>query len=148
MLIVKHSVHRVLGWAGLAFFIYISWVTWRAGDRRSFLVALGFAALACYFLLNVGSTHVDSDSIRYYLPLRSYRIKWSEVRYIETDVEGASLVFVGDNKRLSMNGPRLWAGKDKMAMRKLMDVQVKRYGIEIRHTQKAVFRRSRNTRVQ
>lgn len=144
---MKHTVHKVLGWAGLVFSVYIIWVAGRASDRGLCLVALVLAALSCYFLLNVGSTHVDSGSIRYYLPLRSYRIKWSEVQYIEMDAEGASLVFVGENKKLSMNGPRLWTGKDKNDMHKLMDAQIKTYSIEIRQTQKALFRRSKNTKV-
>lgn len=145
---MKHSVHKVLGWVAMVFSIYVMWITWRAGDRGSFLVALGFAAVACYFLLNVGSTHVDSDSIRYYLPFRTYQIRWSEVKYIEMDAEGASLVFVGENKTLSMNGPRLWTGKDKNDLQKLMVAQMKSYSIELRQTQKALFRRSKNARVE
>ena len=90
---------------------------------------------------------VDSDSIRYYLPFRSYQIKWNEVRYVEVDNQVGSMVFVGENKQLAVNGPMAWIGNDKFEMGKLISEQIDRYHIEIRVTEKAMFRLSRNTRV-
>ena len=147
VLTVKHTYSKVAGWLGVVFSIYACAITWRAGDRGSSLVILGFAALGIYLILTTGSMQVDSDSITYHLPLRSYQIKWNEVRYIEIDRQGHSLIFVGDDKTLATQGHKLWTGKDKMDMPDLIATQVGKYGIEIRLTEKAAFRFSRNTKV-
>ena|SRR5215204_2717879 len=90
---------------------------------------------------------VYPDSIRYDLPLRRYQIKWNEVRSIEIDSQGSSVVFVGKNKRLAVNGPIFWTGKEKCDAARLIAIQIDRYEIEVRATEKAMFRLSRNTRV-
>jgi len=107
-LIVRHTYSKVVGWLCTAFFIFCSVSACRAGQRGASLVFLVFVALGSYILLNSGSMQVYSDSIRYYLPLRRYQIKWNEVRSIEIDSQGSSMVFVGENKRLAVNGPMFW----------------------------------------
>lgn len=74
-------------------------------------------------------------------------MKWNEVQYVEIDSQGGSMVFVGENKKLAVNGPTLWSGKDKLDLARLMSAQLERYDIEIRPTEKAMFRLSRNTKV-
>lgn len=146
-LTIKHTYSKVVGWAGLAFCLFLTVSAWRAADLFLFLVSLGFLAMSCYVILTTGSMEVDSDSVRYYLPLRSYQIKWTDVKYIEVDRNGASMVFVGENKKLSVNGPKLWTGNDKLDMAELIGTQIDSHGIEIRPTEKAMFRLSRNTKV-
>jgi len=146
-LIIKHTYSKIVGWICTAFFIFCSVSAWRAGQRGASLVFLVFVALGSYILLSSGSMQVYSDSIRYYLPLRRYQIKWNEVRSIEIDSQGSSMVFVGENKRLAVNGPMFWTGKDKRDAARLIAIQIDRYEIEVRTTEKAMFRLSRNTRV-
>ena len=146
-LIIKHTLVKVVGWVCLVFFILCSVGAWRAGARGVSLFFLGFTTLSIIALLNSGSMQVDSDSIRYYLPLWSYQIKWSEVKYIEIDRQGASMVFCGENKKLPVHGPMFWSGKDKRAAGELIATQIDRYGIEVRTTEKANYRLSRNTKV-
>lgn len=144
---IKHTAYRVVGWVAGAFFIFCSAMAWRAGARGASLFFLGFVALGCYIILSSGSMQMDPDSIKYYLPWRSYQIKWNEVRYIEIDSQGSSMVFVGENKRLAVNGPIAWSGKDKIDMRKLIGKQMEKYDIKMRQTEKAMWRSSRNTKV-
>lgn len=147
-LTITHKYVKVWGWIGLVFFIVCSVGAWNAGARGPTLVFLAFVALAVFLLLNSGSMQVDSDSIRYYLPFRSYQIKWNEVQYIEIDGQGGNMVFVGENKKLAVNGPKLWSGKDKPDTMRLIGIQVDKYGIPIRTTEKAMFRLSKNTKVR
>ena len=147
VLVIKHTLNIVLGWVGFVFFMLGGVMSWRAGARGTSLVFLVFVALSSYLLLNSGSMQVNSDSIKYYLPFRSFQIKWNEVKYIEIDRQAGSMVFVGENKRLSTNGPKLWTGKDKNDAGKLFSSQIDRHGIELRQTEMAMFRLSKNTKL-
>jgi hypothetical protein len=147
-LIIKHTPQKVVGWLCVAFFTFGGVSAWLAGQRSASLLFLVFVALGGFILLNSGSMHVDYDSITSYLPFRSYQIKWNEVRYIEIDRQGGSMVFVGEDKKLAVNGPALWAGKDKRDAANLIAAQMDRYGIEFRLTEKAMLRLSRNTKVR
>jgi hypothetical protein len=136
-------------WAGyvplsLSFVAYRHGVQGNAARHLSFLSSLRLVAT---LLLSSGSMQIYSDSLRYYLPLRRYQIEWDEVRSIEIDSQGSSMVFVGENKRLAVNGPMFWTGKDKRDAARLIAIQIDRYEIEVRTTEKAMFRLSRNTRV-
>ena len=147
-LTIKHTGYRVVGWACIAFFRFCTLGSWNAGAGRISLIFLGMAVLCSYLILNSGSMQVDSDSIRYYLPFRRYQIRWNEVQYIEIDKQGGSMVFVGENKQLAVNGPIAWSGKDKFEISRLIGKQINRYNIEIRGTEKASFRLSRNTKIR
>ena len=146
-LLIKHTPYRVLGWMLITFCVFCAIGSWRAGARG---VALGFllvSLVGVFIVFSSGSMHVDSDSIKYYLPLASYQIRWNEVRFIEIDAQGGNMVFVGENKRLAVNGPMSWSGKDKRQMRDLIMAQIEKYEIQVRLTSKAMFRLSKNTRV-
>ena len=146
-MVVNHTPVKVLGWVCFTLSIFCTVMSWRAGGRGISLVFLFFAALGGYVILSSGSMHVDSYSIRYYLPFRSYQIKWTEIRHIEVDSQGATIVFVGENKKLAVHGPMFTSGKDKREAGRLIATQMDKYGIEFRLTEKANYRFSRNTRV-
>ena len=147
VLVIRHTFYMVVGWVGIVFFMLCGVMASRAGARGSSLLLLGFAALSGFLVLNSGSMQIDSNSIKYFLPFRSFQIKWNEVKYIEIDSQGGSMVFVGENKRLATNGPKIWTGKDKNDAGKLMSAQIDRHGIELRQTEMAMFRLSRNTKL-
>ena len=146
VLIVKHTPCKVVGWLGVAFFLFCGVAASRAGDGGASLLAFVLLLPGVYLGLSSGSMQVDSDSVRYHLPLRSYQIKWNEVQYMEIDITGSNMVLVGENKRLAMIGPYLWSNKNKRRMLGFMADQVDKYGIQIRVTQKAMFRFSKNTK--
>jgi len=147
-LIIKHTPVKVVGWLGVAFSTFCTAGALSAGARGSALVFIAFAALGVFTILTSGSMQVDSHSIRYYLPLRSYQIKWNEIRSMEIDRQGYNMVFVGDNKRLAIIGPGYWSRRNKLETLNLIGTQIDKYGIQILPTQKALFRLSRNTRIE
>ena len=145
-LTVYQTFYKVVGYLCLAFFIFCAVMSWRAGAHGATLVFLIFVTLGGYVILSSGSLQMDSQYIRYYLPFRSYQIRWNEVQYIEMDKQASSMVFVGENKQLPVHGPAVWSGKDKREMALLISAQIDTYGIEIRQTEKAMFRLSKNTK--
>jgi hypothetical protein len=147
VLTIKHTPCKVVGWMTVAFCVFATAGSWNAGAYRASVFFIAFAALGGYLILSSGSMQIDSDSITYHLPLRSYQIKWSEVRYIEIDAGGGNMVFVGDSKRLAVIGPALWSGKDKIYLHKFMSDQLDKYDMEVRVTLKAMFRLSKNTKL-
>ena len=144
---IKHTPARVVGWISIAFSLFGSAGAWSAGAYGPSLLLLLFGALGGYLILGSGSMQINSDSITYHLPLRSYQIKWNEVRYIEMDRGGGNMVFVGENKRLAVLGPALWSGKDKVDLQKFLMEQLERYDIDVRITAKAMIRLSKNTKL-
>jgi hypothetical protein len=64
------------------------------------------------------------------------------------DLNGGNLVFIGQNKRLSALGPMVWSGKDKERMLRFFSAQVETRGIEMKQTQKAMLRLSKNTKLR
>lgn len=147
VLVIKHTPCKVLGWIVVAFCVFAIVGSWNAGAYNASLLFLVFAGLGVYLILGSGSMHLDSDYITYHLPLRSYQIKWNEVRHIEIDAGGGNMVFAGDDKRLAVIGPAFWSGKDKIYLHKYMNEQLDKYNLEVRVTAKAMFRLSKNTRL-
>lgn len=105
---------------------------------------LFFIALGVFLLLNSGSININSLKICLNIPFGHYEIDWDEVENIETDIQRGALVFSGNNKRVVIAGPVWWAGPDKMALISFLNVEIERRGIEIKRSQKALFKMSKN----
>lgn len=129
-------------------------MAWRANPGRAspvthafvVLMFLTFVALGVYLLFSSGSLEVDEQRVTYRTVLAEYRMNWSEITYIEIDGRGSNIVFCGKHKRLAALGPMWWSG-NKRGMLGLLGNQVDNAGIEIRQTEKANYRRSKNTKV-
>ena len=147
VLTIKHTPARVVGWIDVVFATFGSIGALSAGAYGPSLLFLIFVALGGYLILSSGSMQMTSDYITYHLPLRSYQMKWNEVRYIEIDAGGGNMVFMGDDKRLAVIGPAFWSGKDKIYLSEFMGKQLDKYELEVRVTAKAMFRLSKNTKL-
>ena len=155
-LFVKHTSVIVLGWICIIFFLFGALMSWRAGQGKMSVVGhvsvvglfLLFVFLGIYLLLSSGSLEMDDQGITCRSYLAQYRISWSEVKHIEIDRQGSNIVFCGENKQLAALGPMFWSGDDKLRMLRLLDAQVRKGGIEIRQTEKAHYRFSKNTKVR
>lgn len=145
--IIKQTVPKVVGWAGVVIAIAGTIGAFNAGGRILCLWLLGFGALCVYGIVTSGDIEVDSFSIRCYLPFWTYEMQWSEVQYMEIDSQGTCMVFAGENKRLAVNGPAYWSGNERHKAAALMAEQIDRYQIEVRYTEKAMLRLSKNTRI-
>jgi len=137
-----------LGWVCGLFFLILAVWSWLDGAGKVSLFFLVFVALSAYLILATGSTEMNKDYITYITPLGVYRIGWDEVTEIETDASGGSLVLIGKNKRLSLPGPAYWSGKDKERMLRFFTAQVETRGVEVKQTQKAMWRLNKNTKIK
>lgn len=145
-LIARPTSIRVLASACIAFFLFCGVMSWRADAGSVTLLFFGFVLLGIYLLM-AGSVEMDAQQVTYRTPISTYRIGWNEVSRIEIDGQGGNIVFWGEGKRLNAVGPGCWSGKDKPGMLRLLSKQVEKYGIEVKKTQKAMFRLSKNTKV-
>jgi hypothetical protein len=55
---------------------------------------------------------------------------WDEITAVVVDKGGNTIVFKGEDKQLVLPGVMLWAGRDKAAAEKLMEVETARRGIK------------------
>lgn len=78
-------------------------------------------------------------------------MKWDEVKKIENDIQGGGLVFYAAdrNKRIAVvPGPGFWSGSDKQNMLKLLSEEIDKRQIELKHTPRAAYTMSKNTKVE
>jgi hypothetical protein len=137
-----------VAWVCALLFLLAAVWSWLDGAGKASLLFLIFVALGAYLILASGSLEMNKDSITYTTPISVYRIRWGEVTEIEIDLNGGNLVFIGQNKRLSALGPSCWSGKNKERMLRFFSAQVETRGIEVKQTQKAMWRLSKNTKIK
>jgi len=127
---------------------FSSFGAWRAGAQKPALIFLLFVGLGVFLLLFSGTLEMNSEIITFQTPLKRYQIRWDEVIRIELDRVGSNIVFWGDNKRLVALGPYYWQGPDRTDMMLLVATQMDKLGISLQQSEKAMFRRSKNTKVR
>ena len=148
LLIVKPTFVRVIGWICIVFFLFSATGAWLAGAQKPALFFLVFVSLGVYMLLFSGTLEMNSEIIIFRTPLMRYQMRWDEVTRLELDRVGSSIVFWGENKRLVGMGPYYWQGADKKDMLLLVAAQIDKLGITQEQSERAMFRRSKNTRVR
>lgn len=146
---VKHTTYKIIGWVNLLLFTFATIMSWRANTGYIPLIFLFFALLGLYIVLASGHMEVDSKSIRFYSHFGKYKINWDEIKYIEIDKQLGNIVFFGDEKVLQTIGLQGWTGKkEKLEMADFLFEQIENRKIEIRQTEKAMFRLSKNTKIK
>ena len=148
LLIFRPTLLRVIGWIGISFFLFCTIGSWRAGAGKVVWLFVLFVGLGVYLLLESGTLEMNSEIITYRTPLARHRIRWDEVTRIELDRMGSTMVFWGENKRLVALGPYYWQGPDRTDMLLLVAAQMDKLGISYQQSERAMFRRSKNTRVR
>jgi hypothetical protein len=104
--------------------------------------------LIMFNLLSTGPIKVDSEGAALVNPLGRFYMKWEDVKAIETDGRGRTIVLKGVRKCLRLPGPGYWLGEDKADLVDFFMAQVTERGIPVRETRKALIRWCRNTRVR
>ena len=84
--------------------------------------------------------------------LGTYGIRWDEIKTIQYSVSGDwiefdSMLIEGKDKRLSIAGPRDWAGEESGEARQWFYAEVRRRGLEIRESVASGFKFTRNARL-
>ena len=147
-LVAKPTFIRVVGWISILFFLFGTIGAWRAGAYKPALIFLVFVGLGVFLLLYSGTLEMNSEIILFHTYLKRFQIRWDEVTRIELDRMGSTMVFGGENKRLVGTGPYYWQGADRTDMMLLVATQIDKLGITVQQSEKAMFRRSKNTRVR
>lgn len=145
---VKHTTYKIVGWLCLLLFAFATIMSWRANTGYLPLIFLFFVLLGLYIIWTTGRMEADSNSIRFCSHFGKYEMKWEEVDYIEIDKQMGNVVFFGKNQVLQTIGPAGWdSKKEKLEMINFLFGELKNRAIEIRQTEKAMFRSSKNTKL-
>jgi hypothetical protein len=138
----------VIGWLCTLLFLPCSIAACVGGMWGAAVVFLIFAAMGVYLILNSGTIEMTAECVSYSTPLGRYEVKWGEVKYIETDIQRQGIVLYGEGKRLAIYGPGYWSGDDTTEMAMLLTAQLEQFQIETKETQKALWARSKNTKIR
>jgi hypothetical protein len=144
---VTHPIVRGLYWIVVVLFAYLSMlaiVTHQLSSLPGFVFFLGLGILLLFLY---GTTEWDTERIRYHAVAGSYDMCWNTVVRIEVDPYRTTMVFHGDNQRLVIPGPLFWSGRQKAAVKALLQQQVGRYQIAVRETPWAAYKLPKNTKV-
>ena len=148
LLVAKPTFVRVVGWVCIIFFLFGATGAWRAGAQKPAVIFLVFVGLGLFLVLFSGTLEMNSEIIIFHTYLKRYQIRWDEVTHLELDRVGSTMIFWGENKRLVGVGPYYWQGADRKDMLLLVATQIDKLGLTVRQSEKAMFRRSKNTKVR
>jgi hypothetical protein len=148
LLVFKPTIIRGIGCVCIIFALICAIGAGRAGAWRAVWVFVFFAGLGAYLLLAPGRLEMNSEIIRSRTFWARYQIRWDEITRLELDRIGSSIVFWGENKRLVAVGPYYWQGPDRRSMMLLIAEQIDKLGLTVQQSERAMFRRSKNTKVR
>lgn len=148
LLVFKPTIIRGIGCVCIIFALICAIGAGRAGAWRAVWVFVFFAGLGAYLLLAPGRLEMNSEIIRSRTPFACCQIRWDEITRLELDRVGSTIVFWGENKRLVAVGPYYWQGPDRRNMMLLIAEQIDKLGLTLQQSERAMFRRSKNTKVR
>jgi hypothetical protein len=130
-LTVSHWPARLIGVVGVIIFALFSALAIAANSPCGMIVFIPFT-LACIPLAFLyGQTSINHWGITHSSPLGRYTLDWDEMNAVVMDIGDNTIVFKGQGKQFVLPGFAFWAGRDKQAVRGLMDQELKRRGIKI-----------------
>jgi len=148
-IVIKDSnLFTYLGWGAIILMSIAVVFSYLEGEIIASLLFIPFVGLGVLLLLIKGKTYINSSSIIREHMFRKYKIDWKEVKLIEMTPRGDGLVFIGNNKQLSIPGPMYWSTKTDESAQELFYAQVDYNNIEIKETPKANFRFNKNTKIK
>jgi hypothetical protein len=147
ILTVNHWIPKGIGIFGALFFLFGAIGGFYTKQPLVGIFFLIFSAYSFFVFLLYGKTEMDKKAILQKSIIGSFKIKWYEVKGIEVDAGGNSIVFKGENKQLVIPGRSFWTGKDKKQMIELFNAQIEEKGLAVKYDTWAEFALSRNTRI-
>lgn len=115
---------------------------------RDMLVVGAMLILAAGLVAYTPVIEYDSEQIRWTSRYGHYRMLWDDVRFVEVDPQGLSLVWHGEKRRLAMVGPAYWIGPGSSTFREALLAELKSRGLDVREDPRAFFRFSKKTRTR
>ena len=146
--VVDHWLVQAFGWSSIAFWIATTIQALENGQPFLIPIYLLLAIIAAGVVLNWGVTEFDNDGITRRTVMGVWSIRWDELRWMEMDMMGTTLVFIGEDRQMVIYGPSLWIGPDRRNVLSLLHAQAEHRKVELRRSLWAFFRWSRNTRVK
>jgi hypothetical protein len=146
--VVDHWLIQMIGWAGLAFWISASMEAWERGEWAILFSLLLPGLLSVSFISNWGLTEIDALGIRRRTIFGTWQIQWEELRWLEMDLTGTTLVLGGENCQMVISGPILWAGTDRADVLAMIKAQSEYRKLPLRRSFWAIFKYSQRTRVK
>ena len=86
-----------------------------------------FLFLSAVLLLAYGPVQAGEEEISMLAPTGFQAIRWDEMRRIKCG--RSHLVFIGENKRLTVPHPMFWTGKDKKLVAEVLELFCRKSGI-------------------
>jgi hypothetical protein len=118
---------------------------WYVG-LTAIMLALTLPGIYLLIMLS-GSIETDGQSVTHNSPFGHYRIRWDEIKRIESGRFADWLVFYGEDKRLAFMGPIMWSKACRDQMLRFIQAQVQQRDIETKQINSALPALSKNTRV-
>jgi hypothetical protein len=142
---------RVVAWLSIIMCVFVAaMILLQQGNWCVGLTAMTLAlTLPGIFLLILLSCSVDMNgqSITLVSPWGHYRIRWDEVRQIESGRFSDWLILYGKDKRLAFMGPSMWSKSGREQALRFMQAQIQQREIEFRQISSMLPKFSKNTRI-
>jgi hypothetical protein len=75
-------------------------------------------------------------------------MKWEQLRWLEMDLTGTTLVLGGENSKMVISGPVLWAGPDRADLLAMIQAQTEARKLPMRRSLWAIIKFSQNSRIK
>ena len=145
--------YRAVGWLGLLLFAPGYFIPWAEGAGVAFTLVTVFVLLSLYAVIEgLNTVEISPETIIQKKLFGSYGIGWDEIETIQYSLTGdwvtfETMILQGGCKRLSIPGPRDWAGEQSADARRWFYSEVRERGLDIKESAKAAFKFSRNVRL-
>jgi hypothetical protein len=146
--VVDHWLIQMAGWMGVAFWVSASFEAWQQGQWAFLFSLLVFGLLSISFIIQWGLTEINPQGVRRRTLLGTWQIGWDELRWLEMDLTGTTLVLGGENCQMVISGPILWAGADRADVLAMIQAQAEYRRLPLRRSFWAFFKFSQRTRVK
>ena len=141
------TAHRYLGLGFLIFAGAGITMAIRKGDSNAVSGGLIIFLFGLGLTMGAGEVTVSENDVLRKNPYGKYRIKWSEVEWIETGHIYEGMVFHGDGKRLVVPGSEQWSKKTRGVVVEYINAQIEQRQIPVESSVWAAFKTCKNTRV-
>jgi len=145
--------YRITGLIGLLVFVPLLFIPWTQNAGVAIGIISFFILLSIYGLIEGnGTLEITPEIIIEHKLYGRYGIRWDEIETIRHFVAGdlvtiESMVLEGHHRRLTIPGPRDWAGAGAAESRRWFYEEVRRRGFEIKQAWSAAFKFSKNARL-
>jgi hypothetical protein len=109
------------------------------------LTFIFFLLLPVYLLLFFGKIHIDDKVVRHSTLVGTYEISWDEIKEIQHS-QGVC-VLIGEQKQIAVTDVQYWSGSEKDAAAEFYWNQIDNRGVKFTETAKALFKLSKNSRI-